>query len=262
MMKIAFFVAFFMAAVTLHAQQSVQLIQDLAFLIDDAAKGFPQTFNGLDEVTPYNRSYNVNKAIFGLTGKGYLSYSPPKEKTKYADAVDEKYFFGQLFKPGDPSYEIVKDSLEIILDATAAKAGLKKNNVKPPKDYKGAWTEYQYAANDKVAFRIKYDNKDKSIRLMINSPYRPADVAPPQKTLGCIVISLGSFVYKYVSPVYGENMSDIGSMDALAARAFQASGIAASDYQYTWYPNRTFYDIQKMFKKPIVVQEIGGVSAK
>ena len=262
MKKIIFAVAFFIVATTLRGQQSVQLSQDLAFIIDDAAKGFQQTFKDLDEVTVYGRYYNVNKAIFGLTDKAYLSYSPPKEQTKYAEAVDEKYFFGQLFKPGEPSYKIVKDSLEIILDATAAKAGLKKTNVKPPKDFKGAWTEYQYAINDKIAVKLKYDNRDKGIRLMIFSPYRPADVPPPQKTLGCIVISLGSFVYKYVSPVYGEATTDIRSMDALAARAFRASAISDSDYQYTWYPNKTFYDIQKMFKKPIVVQEIGGVTAK
>lgn len=264
MKKIIVIFSLFMLAHNIQAQESIssKLRFDLAFLITDAAKGFPETLNSLTENTRYGRYYSAKRALFGIKENGYFFYYPPKEKTKYNEAENEVFLFGQLFKPGEPYYDIIKDSLELILDGTAKDAGLKKNKIKPPKDNRNKWTEYQYAINKKPAFSIITYNEDNSIRLRVYSPYRPADISPPLKTLGCIVISLDNFVYKYVAPVYGESMDDIRSTAALAAKAFNNSGIVGKDYQYTWYPNKTLYDIQQMFKKPIVVSEIGGVTAK
>lgn len=241
---------------------SQKLRLDLAYLIADAANGFPQTFNSFKEKNIYNRVYTVKKSLFGLTNKGALLYTPPKEKTKYNEAEDETFLFSQGFKPEEALYDFIKDSLEIIFDATAKEAGLKKDKIKPPKGYKKAWDEYIYSSNNKPAFGfIKY-NQSKDIWVRIYSPYRPKDIAPPMKTLGCIVISLGSFTYKYVAPVYGQSLDEVTNTASLAEKAFRNSGIVEKDYQYTWYPNKTFYDIQQMFKKPIIVSEIGGVTAK
>ncbi|MBT9483744.1 hypothetical protein [Sediminibacterium sp.] len=257
------FLTIFLFTVT-QAQDinSQKLRLDLAYLIADAANGFPETLNSFKEKTIYNTSYTVKRSLFGIKNKGGLFYKPPKEKTKYTEAEAERFYFGQSFKPEDSFYELIRDSLEIIFDATAKEAGLKKNKIKPPKEYKNKWDEYTYSSNNKPAFGfIKYKETN-AIYVSIYSPFRPKDIAPPLKTLGCIVFSLGNFTYKYVSPVYGQSLEDIRDTKALAARAFSNSGIAEKDYQYTWYPNKTFYDIQQMFKKPIIVQEIGGITVK
>jgi len=265
MKKIIVILSLFLLSHSMKAQEtnSSKLKFDLAFLIADAAKGFPETFNSLTDNKPYGRYYSAKRALFGITERAGVTYLPPREKTKYNEAENEAFYFTQLFKTGKPYYDIRKDSLELILDGSAKEAGLKKIKIKSPKQSSFKWTGYQYAINKKTAFSIIYDDDDdNSIRLRVYSPFRPADVSPPLKTLGCIVISFDNFVYKYVAPVYGESMNDISSTATLAAKAFNNSGIVGKDYQYTWYPNKTVYDIQQMFKKPIVVSEIGGVTAK
>lgn len=261
--KVAFLTAILFTTASIRAQQSntERLNTDLSMLIRDAAIGFLSTYHSLDTQHIYGREYSVRLALFGLTENASLYYSYPREGYKGSGGLPESYSFNQGFSGKNPYYKFIKDSLEIVLDGAAKEAGLKKQKVKQDKDNRDYWQQFEYTAGKKVAFRISYWLQKENIALNIYSPYRPKDVAEPTQTLGCVVISYPNFSYLYTVPVYGQSLSEIGDKAVLAQRAFEATGLSDSNYQYTWYPGKTVNDIQNMFKN-MVVQERSGIRAR
>ena len=233
------------------------VMQDLEFLVNDALYGFPKSTGSLKSNDWSGRKYHPYKVIGGSSTTAALIYQPAKEKTKYNEASNELFYFEQEFQKDGEHYKFAADTLSQILEELAKGNGLTKKELKnkDEKVFVGKSKEYSYEINNKPLFSYHIPPSG-NIHFRIYSSYRPADVKVENR-LGYMVFSYSGFNKLWAVPVYGDKMGDVKT---IAEQAYQSTGLSDNNYQYTWMPDYSFYNIQQRYKSTYKnnIQEMNG----